>query len=80
VLQRLYLIVGALVLGLYGTAGYLGLEFTNPDNARPAPPPGAIVAESSSGWSGRSASYRAYSSSSSSSSEGDGGWVIFGGK
>ena len=72
---RFYTVIGSLFLGGYAVSSLLGVEWTNPDQSRPAPPPGAIVASASRGWSGRSASY-----SSTSSSSGGRGWIIFGGK
>jgi hypothetical protein len=68
---RIYTVVGSLFLGGYAVSSLLGYEWTNPDQARPAPPPGALVATASRGWSGRSSSY---------STSGGRGWVIFGGK
>ena len=64
-LERVYYVVGTVLLLGYGVVWFEGWEFSNPRRLSPAPPPGAML--SSSGH---------YHSGSGSRS----GWIIWGGK
>jgi hypothetical protein len=71
-LQRVYMILGAFLIGGYGVAAWEGWEFSNPVLLATAPAPGSTLRSSSGGGSS------GYTSSSSGGrSSGVGG---FGGK